>query len=390
MLKIFKYTYNFIKRIPIFNHILSFLTRCDYCNFYGNSWQNPQIKSVIIFWSFADWKKEFITKYYPEHKYLFIHRNLKPEWILNNLYKNYDINQIIFFVWGKAAPAYLYQFAKKHDIPLVSVEDGFLRSIQTPSYYTKPLSLAFDKQGIYFDANTPSDLENILNFYDFSSDKRLMLQADKLIKLFTKYHLTKYYVPISSEHKQCKRPTFQKNRYKILVIGQSEEDASIKYGSKKYKLNTEIIFKAHKDYPEADIYYRPHPDVSLKGRKKLSSPENLKDICYTIPNDIPLYQILTQVDHVYTISSLVGMEALIHGKKVTTLGAPFYSNWGLTYDDQIIDRRTRKLSLQELVAGSYILYPQYFDPVTSQETDIFTVIKYLVGDNFSSEDKDLL
>jgi len=55
------------------------------------------------------------------------------------------------------------------------------------------------------------------------------------------------------------------------------------------------------------------------------------------------------------------MEALLRGKEVVCLGAPFYSNWGLTDDRQIVDRRNRQRSLIELFTISYILFPIYID-----------------------------
>jgi capsular polysaccharide export protein len=50
---------------------------------------------------------------------------------------------------------------------------------------------------------------------------------------------------------------------------------------------------------------------------------------------------------------------------VTTHGVPFYAGWGLTKDlGDVPARRTRRLSLDELVAGTLLVYPRYIDPVT--------------------------
>ncbi|MFT6213314.1 MAG: capsular polysaccharide export protein, partial [Alphaproteobacteria bacterium] len=79
---------------------------------------------------------------------------------------------------------------------------------------------------------------------------------------------------------------------------------------------------------------------------------------------IPLDKFLKDIDHVYLISSLSGVEALIRGVKVTTLGVPFYAGWGLT-DDRVynIPRRDRKISLLQLVYCLYLKYPTYLaDP----------------------------
>jgi capsular polysaccharide export protein len=42
-----------------------------------------------------------------------------------------------------------------------------------------------------------------------------------------------------------------------------------------------------------------------------------------------------------------------------TYGQPFYAGWGLTADQMPVPRRTRRLSLDELVAGTLLRYPRY-------------------------------
>ena len=74
--------------------------------------------------------------------------------------------------------------------------------------------------------------------------------------------------------------------------------------------------------------------------------------------------ILAAVDEVHTLTSLAGFEALIRGKRVVVYGRPFYAGWGLTVDFARVAHRQRILALEELVAGTIILYPRYIDPVT--------------------------
>ncbi|KGI55585.1 hypothetical protein LR59_11305, partial [Campylobacter sp. MIT 97-5078] len=40
---------------------------------------------------------------------------------------------------------------------------------------------------------------------------------------------------------------------------------------------------------------------------------------------------------------------------------PFYAGWGLTTDKLICARRKRKLTLEELVAGTLLIYPRYIN-----------------------------
>lgn len=49
------------------------------------------------------------------------------------------------------------------------MEDGFIRSVGLGSNLVPPLSLVIDDIGIYFNAETPSRLEHILQHQAFST-----------------------------------------------------------------------------------------------------------------------------------------------------------------------------------------------------------------------------
>jgi len=75
--------------------------------------------------------------------------------------------------------------------------------------------------------------------------------------------------------------------------------------------------------------------------------------------------LLDVVDAVHVLTSLTGFEALMRGREVICHGTPFYAGWGQTRDLAAVpDRRGRKLSLDQLIAGVLILYPRYLDPIT--------------------------
>ncbi|MDZ7708952.1 MAG: hypothetical protein U5K36_01625 [Roseovarius sp.] len=46
----------------------------------------------------------------------------------------------------------------------------------------------------------------------------------------------------------------------------------------------------------------------------------------------PIAACWSRCDEVWTMTSLLGFEALLRGVRVTTTGAPFYAGWGLTDD----------------------------------------------------------
>ena len=74
-------------------------------------------------------------------------------------------------------------------------EDGFIRSIGSGIENSPSFSIVEDDIGIYYDATTPSKLENILNTYDFTSDKKLMKNAKEAISLIKKHHISTYVRP---------------------------------------------------------------------------------------------------------------------------------------------------------------------------------------------------
>lgn len=78
-------------------------------------------------------------------------------------------------------------------------------------------------------------------------------------------------------------------------------------------------------------------------------------------------QLLQQVDEVHTLTSLAGFEALMQGKAVTCYGQSFYAGWGLTRDIEPV-LRSRRLSLDMLVACTLILYLVYISRTTGKFT----------------------
>ncbi|HEX9859453.1 MAG TPA: capsular polysaccharide biosynthesis protein, partial [Paracoccaceae bacterium] len=118
---------------------------------------------------------------------------------------------------------------------------------------------------------------------------------------------------------------------------------------------------------------KPHPDVEAGLRPGAIPPEALHGLADVLAPGTDPVALLTQVDEVWTMTSLLGFEALLRGKSVTCLGAPFYAGWGLTRDLGPIPRRRRsgpdgqplpRRDLAALAHAALIAYPRYFDPVS--------------------------
>jgi capsular polysaccharide export protein len=96
-------------------------------------------------------------------------------------------------------------------------------------------------------------------------------------------------------------------------------------------------------------------------------------------DDASIAACLDAADEVHTMTSLVGFEALLRGKRVVTYGLPFYAGWGLTADRHKLTRRNRRLTLDELVAGVLLRYPRYVSDASGEFTTAEAAVERLAA-----------
>ena len=258
----------------------------------------------------------------------------------------------------------------KHDAELVDrplvtrVEDGFLRSVGLGASKNRPLSWVVDDLGIYYDATRPSRLEQILQ--ETTCTPELLERAQALRLEICAAGVTKYNLPGTV----WKRPAGVEKV--ILVTGQVEADASIRFGANEIRSNLQLLKAVRERNPRAWLLYKPHPEVLAGTRARGSDEAQTVQWCNQVVGDSPYHLLLEEVDEVHVLTSQSGFEALMRGIPVTTYGQPFYAGWGLTTDvdmrPEVVARRTRRLGLDELVAGTLISYPTYVSRITDRYT----------------------
>jgi capsular polysaccharide export protein len=309
------------------------------------------------FFGFSYWKHDFIKPFLThlqKNDIIFINPFFKKNYFDLAIKKGLDENSSIY-IWGRKSFPKIEEYAKQNKLKLFRIEDGFIRSVGLGSDLTQPYSLVVDTRGIYFDPTIPSDLEHILNTTSFN--KTLLDRAKKLQKYIIKTKLSKYNL---YENKKINTP---ENKKIILVPGQVEDDASIKYGTSNMD-NLKLLQLTRECNSDAYIIYKPHPDVLVGNR--IGNIENQTALQYAdaVVTEVGIDSVLDVCSEVHTMTSLVGFEALLRGKRVFTYGMPFYAGWGLTQDRDTLPSRARKLSLDELVAGTMLIYPKYINPIT--------------------------
>lgn len=264
-------------------------------------------------------------------------------------------------VWSSKQTPGLGQACATAGVGLTRMEDGFLRSVGLGSDFTWPLSLVLDGRGIYYAPDAESDLEVLLEQGAF--DARMLGRARDLRHLLVNQGITKYNVPGRTGVLEALRAALAQaaGRTAVLVPGQVEDDASVVRGGGGIHGNLELLRAVRQARPEAFIVYKPHPDV-LRGNRlgQVPEAEALRHADF-VASGLGIGALYPLVREVHTLTSLSGFEALLRGLAVYTYGGPFYAGWGLTGDRLGFARRTRRLTLDELVAGTLIAYPAYFD-----------------------------
>jgi len=279
-------------------------------------------------------------------------------------------------VWGQREGADVRALAARHTIPIWRVEDGFLRSVGLGSDLAMPASLVVDRRGIYYDPTTPSELEEILQTADFTPAE--LARARALRELVVRSGLSKYNVG-----QELRVPVPAGVRV-VLVPGQVEDDASIVLGCRDVRTNLGLLEAARRANPGAFLVYKPHPDVLSGNRRGQIDRRAALAVCDHIEPEASLARCLEKADEVHTLTSLVGFEALLRDKRVVVYGQPFYAGWGLTEDHHPLARRTRRLALDELVAGALLRYPRYLDRQTGRFTTPEATIAQLLSERDAS------
>ena len=264
--------------------------------------------------------------------------------------------------WASAVP---------DDFPGLRVEDGFLRSRGLGAALTPAQSLVVDDLGIYYDPRRESRLERLISgaLPPGGEERALALAAAITGAGLTKYNTGSDAAGLTEKLRALREA--HPGAPVILVPGQVEDDASIRQGATgPVRSNRALLEAARREHPQGIVLYKPHPDVEA-GLRPGAVPDAgaLADL---VIEQTDAATLLGLVDLVWTLTSGLGFEALLRGKPVTCLGAPFYAGWGLTLDRAPVPaRRTRTAGqtgpgLAALIHATLIAYPRYLDPLTGQ------------------------
>ena len=320
--------------------------------------------------------------------------------VLNALF-NHPIEQLnsastptvtdIFAGWGqKANTKQIKQQAQEYGVPYWQLEDGFIGYIGHPARGGKAVSLVADPIGIYYDARTPSHLEQLIAT---PCEPALLDRAALLIEEVVRLGVTKYNCydtrPVVSSPRfssqgcnaqglplRLAQQLSTDDRAKVLLVDQVAGDLSIPGALACDDDFLAMVEAARRNHPHARLLLRTHPDTRFGKKRGVLARLQLNDV-EVIADHCHPHALLKQVEAVYTVSSQLGFEALLLGKPVYCFGMPFYAGWGLTHDSKQCVRRCISVSLVQLVAAALILYPRYLDPVLGQRCEVEDILQII-------------
>ncbi len=216
--------------------------------------------------------------------------------------------------WGhKATSTKARAYAKDNDLPYIAIEDGFLRSVGLGVHGATPHSLVIDYNGIYYDSRQESDLESMVSNAQLSNEQTAF--ASLCINAIREHRLSKYNLLNSLSSTES---------YNVLVIDQTVGDASVEGAQADHSSFIKMLKEALDNHPEDTIWVKVHPDVACGKKKGYLYPLPIEDDRIKVVADSKNpWEFLDTAEHVYTVSSLMGFEALLGVPKFIVLVSLF-------------------------------------------------------------------
>jgi capsular polysaccharide export protein len=270
--------------------------------------------------------------------------------------------------WGnKPSAQRAGSFAKKNGLSLVRMEDAFLRSVYFGAE-ERPLGVVMDNLGIYYDSSRPSRLECLIANHLSDADKE---RAHSICSMWRAGRVSKYNHALEYSGGLPKEY--------VLVVDQTAGDLSLIHGQGTANTFQKMLDAALEEYPSTQIVLKTHPEVMAGRKRGHFDLDKLRALSRVIllGEDVHPVRLLENARAVYTVTSQMGFEALIWGKKVRTFGMPFYAGWGLTVDDTPAPDRRQRATLEQLVHAALVTYPRYVHPETKKRCEVEDIIEHL-------------
>lgn len=248
--------------------------------------------------------------------------------------------------------------------PVALLEDGFIRGVARGD---PALSLIVDDVGVYYDATAPSGMEAAITA---GVDAVQRARAHAMMASWQAGAISKY------NHSPDYAGTLP-SQY-VLVVDQTWGDLSVALGLADQSSFRAMLDAALAENPTSSVVVKVHPDVFSHARRGWLPADLLADPrVILIGSDCHAASLLRCADKVYTVTSLMGFEALLWGKPVRCFGMPFYAGWGLTSDDLPAPVRRGAAKLEALIHAALVSQARYVDPASGTGWQVEDAISHV-------------
>lgn len=272
-------------------------------------------------------------------------------------------------VWGASPTSSRgLRVAQARGAKLLRVEDAFLRSVLPGRSGEPAQGLLLDRQGVHFDASTPSELERMLA-HDPLDDFAKIRRAREVIDRLKQAHISKY----NDFDPDAALPPAPY----VVVIDQTRDDASVLASGATPSTFREMLVMAQEENPGLPVLIKTHPETEAGHRPGYYGPDHAVGNVRLVTDKVSPWALMEGAMAVYTVSSGMGFEAILAGHQPRVFGKPFYAGWGLTKDENPVPRRTRTLTRAQLVTAALIDYPTWYDPYRDRLCEVEDVLANL-------------
>jgi capsular polysaccharide export protein len=303
------------------------------------------------------------------------------KFLTDSINKQEDENTTCLAIWGKE------QIDNNKQLSTLRLIDNLYFGFGDE---TKPYALHFSKDdNIHYDVLTHNNLYSLL-LSDWKPSSDEISEATQAIEMINKYCISKYnQYPIYNPSEEI---DFAND---ILLIDQSVNSESIASSNANTYNFSKMIAYAFEAFPHSKIYIKYHPNTinglsdgylkSFVEKNRLQDHPSIKIIDEHV-NGASLFYYF---DKVFTVTSSLGFEAVLRGKKVYTFADSFYSGWGFT-NTIIGNNKGVETTPLEMFIALFIKNSIYINPFNEETGSILDILEYISLQQRHKNTKDIL
>ncbi len=281
----------------------------------------------------------------------------------------YDTDMI--GVWGRKRTSRRGRaLAAKRDLPLLTIEDSFLRSVRTGRQGAPSLGVICDRRGIFFDTTKDNDLAAFIK----ASVGVPQVDLDKAaagIDALRTHQLSKY------NAFELDDPDLPGDY--VLVVDQTKGDASVRLGRANADSFQKMLKCAMDENPGVRVLIKAHPETVAGKRSGHFQAADAQGVVEFYDRPVSPWRLMKTARAVYCVTSQMGLEAIFAGHRPVVFGLPFYGRWGLTDDRHEAAEQLGWRKPEHLFWAAYLKYPLWYDPFFERRNSFYRTVDVLVA-----------